>query len=76
MRGHDLGPSVPGGGEYEWTYTVAAVMLPQLVEALGGAPGQAVMEVLADRWTGEAAGGVGTVIRESGIEFGFGSWSG
>lgn len=75
VRGHDVGPSVPQG-EYEWRYVVRAAQLDQLVTALGGGEGQAVMDVLADMWVGDAAGRLGTVIRESGIEFGWVGWGG
>ena len=56
--GHDLG--VPAGlvsndTEYEYFRTVRAVDVPELVELLGGRPGDDLRELLQSAWTGAAS---------------------
>lgn len=58
LEGQDLGPATePVGvdGEYEWFSLIAAADVPRAVVALGGAPGDDVLDVLAAHWTGAAA---------------------
>jgi hypothetical protein len=61
VEGQDLGPAVEaafGSGirEYEWMHTVRAEHLPQLVDELGGAPGEDVLDVLDRNCRGSDAG--------------------
>jgi hypothetical protein len=49
LDGWDLGDGVEahfGSREYEWTCDVAADAIPQLVQALGGAAGEDIFEVI------------------------------
>jgi hypothetical protein len=59
IEGQDLGrgvESVFGSTEYEWARTIPAASLPEAIHALGGAPGDELLELLA-RWT-DANGGL------------------
>lgn len=82
LSGHDLGPGtvmVSGDGEYEWTTSIAAVDVPRLVELLGGAPGEEVLDVLAgycDDVQPRGSYRVEQVIRDSGIPVRRHVWSG
>jgi hypothetical protein len=70
VDGQDLGPAtapVSADGEYEWFRTIRAEHLPQLVELLGGEPGTDVLNLLAERYTGENTGELERVLRESGL---------
>ena len=56
IQGQDLGPvtkSVSGDGEYEYSYTIAAADIPRLLPLLGGRPGDDVLEILKQKWSGE-----------------------
>lgn len=58
VEGEDVDPlldSFVGKGEVEWSYKVRAEHLPALVEALGGEPGADVIDLLAERYTGEGS---------------------
>ena len=49
IAGQDLGPGtapVSGDGEYEWSETVRAEHLADLIALLGGAPGVDVLDLL------------------------------
>lgn len=75
--GHDLGPvaeAISPDGEYEWFYTIAARDIPVLVIALGGQPGTDVIELLEQRWSGDAAYSLGAAIRSSGVSSNFSSY--
>jgi hypothetical protein len=75
--GHDLGPvaeAISPDGEYEWFYTIAAQDVPVLVIALGGQPGTDVIELLEQRWSGDAAYSLGAAIRSSGVSSNFSSY--
>jgi hypothetical protein len=52
--GQDLGPDIetlqPGAMEYEWSRTVRAPYVPGLLTALGGAPGDDVVALVAARF--------------------------
>ncbi|MBW0114518.1 hypothetical protein [Pseudonocardia abyssalis] len=57
VEGQDIGPGVEeffgeGNTEYEWAHTVRVADLPLLVAALGGAPGDDVLALLAERCDG------------------------
>ena len=70
IDGQDLGPAttpVSADGEYEWFQAIRPEHLPRLVEILGGEPGTDVLELLAERYTGSAAGELEHVLRESGL---------
>src|SRR5580765_1541537 len=56
IEGQDLGPAVAeifgeGLSEYEWDVVVRAANVPQAVVALGGAPGDDVLVLLAERYS-------------------------
>jgi hypothetical protein len=56
IEGQDLGPGVEafwgeGQSEYEWCLTVRAANLPALLKALGGQPGDSVLQLLSARFT-------------------------
>jgi hypothetical protein len=58
ISGQDLGPStgpVSSDGEYEWSTTIRAEHIPQLLVVLGAPPDSAVLVVLAENWTGGRA---------------------
>lgn len=70
IDGQDFGPRtvlVSDDGEYEWSTVVAAGDIPRLVEVLGGAAGEDVLEVLAGRYAGAASDQLDDVIRASGV---------
>ena len=52
--GQDLGPDVktlrPGATEFEWSRTVPAAYVPALLAALGGAPSDNVVALVAERF--------------------------
>lgn len=75
ISGHDLGPVAEFfDGEYEWHYAVAADDVPALVVALGGRPGEDVLEMLAARYSGAESYGLGDALRASGIRYEFACW--
>ena len=67
IDGHDLGPSAGYDGEYEWLQTIRAEHLPQLLRLLGADPTDDILDVLAERWTGERCGDLEGILRESDI---------
>jgi len=79
IDGQDLGPAtspVSSDGEYEWSTRVKAEHLPRLMELLGGESDGDLLGLLAERYTGEAAGELERVLRESGIPVERFVWSG
>lgn len=79
IDGQDLGPGtamVSSDGEYEWFETVAAADVPRLVAALGGGPGDDVLDLLARDWTGPRSYDFERILRESGIPVAITTWSG
>ena len=74
IDGQDLGPGtapVSDDGEYEWFQTIAKTDVPRLVELLGGAPGDDILEILATRYTGEMSYELERLLRQSGISVEF-----
>lgn len=71
--GQDLGPRVDDDddGEYEYWYGIKAEDLPALLLALGGTPDDDVLAFLEQHWSGEAATGLETAIRDSGVPYRF-----
>jgi hypothetical protein len=57
---------VSDDGEYEWYQTILAVHLPQLVQTLGGQPGEPILSVL-ERYRGESSYDFERLLRASGI---------
>ena len=60
IEGQDLGRGVEGvfgagTSEYEWTRTIACQSVPAAIHALGGAPGDDLLDLLA-RWTAANGG--------------------
>lgn len=79
VDGHDIGPGtamISSDGEYEWFKTVAASDLPRLVEALGGQPGDDVLDLLEASWTGTRSYDFERVLRTSGIPVNLSNWTG
>ncbi len=77
LEGHDLGPGtsmVSDDGEYEWIYVVAGADIPRLIEFLGGAGSDDLLDLLERDWTGSKAGELGAKLRASGLKFSFSSW--
>ena len=74
ISGQDLGPTIGIDGEYEYWYTIKAENVPALVAALGGTPGQDILDFLVQRWSGEAAYRLGPAIRNSGVEYAFANY--
>jgi hypothetical protein len=52
IKGQDIGPSCPGGVEYEYRFRVPEDRIPVLLDLLGAGPGESVMAVL-QQLTGE-----------------------
>jgi hypothetical protein len=78
ITGHDLGPvtrPVSSDGEYEYWYTIQEHDIPALIVALGGAPGDDILAVLEDGWTGSDSYGLDAAIRKSGVPFSFHAYS-
>jgi hypothetical protein len=78
ISGQDFGPVTKGvssDGEYEWFYIVAAEDVPALVVALGGKHGADVIDLLAQRWSGDAAYELGEAVRSSGVQYRFSTYS-
>ena len=71
IYGQNLGRTVGRDGEYEYWFGIKAEHVPALLIGLGGTPGQNILAVLEQHWSGEAAKGLETAIRESGVEYRF-----
>ena len=70
IDGQDLGPAtsvVSADGEYEWFQTVSAQHVPAVVALLGGQPGDDVLDVLQDGYTGSQSYDLEALLRESNI---------
>ena len=70
IDGHDRGPATRAAqpasdGEYEWFTTYAADDVPRIVELLGGDPGDDVLDLLEQRFTGPASYDLERLLRES-----------
>jgi hypothetical protein len=75
ISGQDLGENLYGG-EYEYNLTVEAADVPKVVAALGGAPGDDVLELLQANGEQVVRAGEKTWLEGLGIEVGFSSWVG
>ncbi|WP_142392578.1 hypothetical protein [Mycobacterium sp. 3519A] len=74
INGQDFGPvtrMISSDGEYEYFYTIAAANVPALVAALGGEPGTDVIDMLAQRYSGDASYQLEREIRSSGVDYRF-----
>lgn len=72
IDGQDLGPGtapVSPDGEYEWFTTVRREDVADLVAALGGRAEEDVLDLLAERFSGEDSYELERVVRESGVPF-------
>jgi hypothetical protein len=68
IDGQDLGPGtapVSDDGEYEWFTTIAAADVPRLVMLLGGQPGDHILDLLEQRYSGAGSYELERLIRES-----------
>jgi len=71
IDGQDLGPGtgiVSDDGEYEWFQRIPSRDVPRLVAMLGGRSGDNVLDVLERHWTGDRAGELERLLRESDLE--------
>lgn len=78
IEGHDLGPGVskcfgPEITEYEWSWIIYKANIAQLVKALGGSQANDILELLAKRFSAEAAGELQDFLNEHHIPCEF--WS-
>lgn len=76
IMGQDLGPvtqMMSDDGEYEWGYSFKPEDVPVLFTALGGLPGEDIIDVLERRFSGENAYRLGRALDASGVPHGF--WS-
>lgn len=71
VYGQNLGPTVGRDGEYEYWYRIDAEHIPALLVALGGDPEQGILDLLQQRWSGDAADSLEIAIRNSGVEYRF-----
>ena len=79
IDGQDLGPGtapVSADGEYEWFKKISAHDLPTLLALLGVPLDANVLDVLERQWSGDRAGDLETLLRESGIKVETYVWSG
>ena len=79
IDGQDLGPGtapVSTDGEYEWFKKISAHDLPKLLTLLGAPPDADVLDVLDRQWSGDRAGDLETLIRNSGFKVETSVWSG
>ena len=72
IEGQDLGKGVSGAfgegiSEYEWNYIIKKEDIPLLIKALGGEEGNDILELIADRCTGEGSQNLEEVIRDNNI---------
>ena len=78
IDGQDLGPVtkfVSGDGEYEYFKTITAQDVPQVIKLLGGKPGDNVLDLLEQNWSGEKSYKLESLLAESGIPVALGIWS-
>ena len=68
IRGQDIGPSCPGGIEYEYSFRVAEDRMPELLGLLGAGADESVMAVL-ERLTGDAVSRFESVARGLSVDF-------
>jgi hypothetical protein len=76
IEGQDLGPGVEeifgeGKTEYEWDVVVRAADVPRAVVALGGSPGDDVLAVLSQRYSGFEASEIEPRLKASGVPIEF-----
>lgn len=67
IEGQDLGPAtalISPDGEYEWIRTVRRTDLPALVLALGGQPGDDILDLLDARFTGQRSYDLERLLRD------------
>ncbi len=78
IDGQDLGPVTAAGGsddgEYEYFKTIDAEYIPQVIALLGGKPGDDILELLAQRWSGERSFELERLLSESGIPIQVSVW--
>jgi hypothetical protein len=78
IEGQDLGPAVEeifgeGKTEYAWDVVVRAANVPRAIVALGGAPGDDILVLLAQRYSGFDASKIEQRFDEAGVPSEF--WS-
>ena len=79
IDGQDLGPGtamVSSDGEYEWFMTIAPTDVERLVTLLGGQPGDDVLDLLEQGWTGSRSYDFERLLRQSGIPVNLFTWGG
>lgn len=68
IDGQDLGPAtaiVSDDGEYEWFETIQAEHLPRLLVLLNANPGDDILAVLEQHWSGRRSHELERLLRES-----------
>lgn len=79
IEGQDLGPItkvVSSDGEYEYFKTIAAEDIPRLIKLLGSEPGDNVLDVLEQKWTGERSFDLEELLEKIDIRVALSVWSG
>ena len=78
IDGQDLGPVTASGGsedgEYEYFKTIDAKYIPQVVTLLGGKPGDDILQLLAQNWSGERSFELERILGKSGIPIRVSVW--
>jgi hypothetical protein len=70
IDGQELGPGtapMSDDGEYEWFQTIKAEHLPGLLGLLGGRPGDDVLSLLEEKWSGGRSYDLEKILREGAI---------
>ena len=79
LVGQDLnsGPKehrIFGAREYEWTQTIAWDHVPAFCTLLGGTPGDDVIKLLSERYSGKASDALAQLLRTATFPIKFWSW--
>jgi hypothetical protein len=70
IDGQDLGPKtalVSSDGEYEWFQLICAELTPHVLALLGEPAGTDILDALSSRWSGDNAGELERILRESNL---------
>lgn len=78
IDGQDLGPVTALGGaedgEYEYFKTIDAEHIPRVIALLGGKPGDDILQLLAQHWSGERSFELERLLGKSGIPIRVSVW--
>jgi hypothetical protein len=70
IDGQDLGPGtapMSDHGEYEWFQIIKTEHLPRLLGLLGGHPGDDILSLLEEKWSGARSYDLEKILRETAI---------